>query len=213
MGAPTWTNLVALSALQGPPGDPATDTKQVKRNSADTEGYLNAKLQAGVEGVKSNPVVGTTQRLNNGSFTGNANNWTVPAGMAYSGNTVVKNGNGVGALTQTSAQMLTPLIAYETITITYTITGLTGNITPSIGGRTLTTRTTSGTFTETVTILDTTQLAFTPSNTARWTSIDDIILATAYTGGDVQLQNQNVATAMQHSLASPAVEWEAQGWT
>jgi hypothetical protein len=41
-----------------------------------------------------------TNKVTNGTFTGNANSWVVPTGWAYSSNTIVHNSNGTGSLSQ-----------------------------------------------------------------------------------------------------------------
>lgn len=114
----------------------------------------------------------SSELLTNPNFTGNATGWTVPAGMAYSSNSVSKTSNGTGALTQS----VTPHITSE-YELTYTLSNVTaGTVTPSWGGFTGTARSANGTYTERfVATSSTSTLAFTPSNTARFT-IDTISL-------------------------------------
>ena len=107
----------------------------------------------------------------NGTFTGSATGWTVPSGMAYSSNSVSKTSNGTGALTQTFSSPV-----YREYCLTYTISAMTaGTVTPSIGGFTGTTVSANGTYKERFVATSNTQLAFTPSNTARFT-IDNVSL-------------------------------------
>jgi hypothetical protein len=136
----------------------------------------------------------------------------VGSGWAYSSNTIVKNANGTAVLSQASGSMVTPLVTDELLTLTFTISNLTvGSVTPSIGGVTLTTRSTNGTFTETFRITSTAALTFTPTNTARFT-MDNVSLKLAYSGGATQAVNAASATST-YSHYSPPVEWEAQGWS
>jgi len=109
--------------------------------------------------------------LTNPNFTGNATGWTVPSGMAYSSNAVSKTSNGTGALTQN----ITAYIQREYL-LTYILSNVTaGTVTPSVAGVTLTARSANGTYTERFVAISSAQLAFTPSNTARFT-IDTISL-------------------------------------
>lgn len=114
----------------------------------------------------------SSEIISNGSFTSNATGWTVPSGMAYSSNSVSKTGNGTGALTQAIAPHITT--EYE---LSYTISNWTvGTVTPSWGGWTGTAVSANGTYTERFVVSSSTStLAFTPSNTARFT-IDTISL-------------------------------------
>lgn len=114
----------------------------------------------------------STELVTNGTFTGSANGWTVPSGMAYSSNAVSKTGNGTGALSQT----ITADITSEYL-LTYTISNWTvGTVTPSFGGWTGTAVGANGTYTERFVVTSGTNLlAFTPSNTARFT-IDTVSL-------------------------------------
>lgn len=110
-----------------------------------------------------------SEQLTNPNFTGSATGWTVPAGMAYSSNSVSKTSNGTGALTQSVS--LYNLREYQ---LTYTISNHTaGTITPSVGSFTGTAVSANGTYTERFVITSTAVLAFTPSNTARFT-IDSV---------------------------------------
>lgn len=111
-----------------------------------------------------------TNYVTNGTFTGNANSWTVGSGWAYNANAVDKSSDGTATLSQ--ATTITPKagLTYE---VTYTISNWTvGDITVGFGGGTAATRTNvgNGTFTDIiVATADTGSLTFTPSNTARYT--------------------------------------------
>lgn len=110
-----------------------------------------------------------TEIVQNGTFTGNANGWSVPSGMAYSSNSVSKTSNGTGAL----AQNFNGYLQREYL-LTYTISNWTaGTVTPSMAGFTGTAVSADGTYTERFMATATTVINFTPSNTARFT-IDNI---------------------------------------
>ena len=131
--------------------------------------------------------VGSTlgsEKMTNGTFTGNANGWSVGSGWAYSSNTVVHSSNGTAVLSQTSGSMVSTVIIGETYSLSYTISGWSvGTVTPTIGGVTLTARSADGTYNEKFVAVSTTALVFTPSNTARFT-IDTVTLKKV-TGGVV----------------------------
>lgn len=114
----------------------------------------------------------SSEILNNPNFTGSASGWTLASGWAYSSNSVSKTSNGTGALSQGISPHITT--EYE---LSYTISNWTaGTITPSWGGWTGTAVSANGTYTERIVPTSvTTGLAFTPSNTARFT-IDNISL-------------------------------------
>jgi hypothetical protein len=117
-----------------------------------------------------------SEKITNGTFTGSASSWTLGTGWAYSSNTVQKNANGTGTLSQTSAAMATALVPYEIYQLQYTISSWTvGTVTPSIAGVTLAAVSGNQTYTEYFTALSTADLVFTPTNTSRFT-IDTISL-------------------------------------
>lgn len=108
--------------------------------------------------------------ITNGTFTGSATGWTLGTGWAYSSNTVLKNADGDGTLSQTLA-----IQAGSKYVLTYTVSARTvGSVTPSCGGVTLSTRSANGTYTEEFTAVSTADLVFTPTTTARFT-IDNVI--------------------------------------
>lgn len=124
-----------------------------------------------------------SELLTNGTFTGSAAGWTVPAGMAYSANTVVKNADGTGALTQA----LTNMDIGGMYVITYSITvHSAGTVVLSLPSNGITFNYQDGNYTATEVFMATSAtdtLTFTPSNTARFT-IDTISLK-KITGGDL----------------------------
>src|SRR3989338_9430576 len=135
-----------------------------------------------------------TEKVTNGTFTGAATSWTLGTGWAYSANTVTKNADGTGTLSQTSAAMATALVPGETYALTFTVSSLTvGSFVPSVGGQTLQTiyfrsTTGSGTFTQYFVATSTADLVFTPTNTSRFTL--DTISVKKITGGDLYFQGK-----------------------
>jgi hypothetical protein len=127
------------------------------------------------------------EKITNGAFTSDATGWTVGSGWAWGTSSVAKNANGTAALSQASSSMATPLVAGEWYTLTYTVSGWTvGTVTPSCGGVTLLTVGGNGTYvSQPFKAVSTADLAFTPSNTARFT-IDTISLKKVQ-GGDLSV--------------------------
>jgi hypothetical protein len=88
--------------------------------------------------------------VSNGTFTGNANGWTLGSGWAYNSNAVDKS-TGTGVLSQTTS---TAPISGRTYNITYTISNFSvgGNLTIGFGGATTVRNiTANGTYTDQVT--------------------------------------------------------------
>lgn len=117
------------------------------------------------------------EKLTNGTFTGSATGWTLGTGWAYSSNTVVKNADGTGTLSQ-------PAVTYSynipaigvTYALTFTISAYSvGSVTPSVGGATGTSVSANGTYTQYFTATSITAPTFTPTNTSRFT-IDTVSL-------------------------------------
>lgn len=133
-------------------------------------------------GIKALTVYGgVTEKVLNGSFTGNANNWTVGSGWAYSANSVSKTSNGTATLTQSGVAA-----ANQIIEVTYTISNWTvGTVTATLGGVSMTARSANGTYTERIYTTNNSALSFTPSNTARFTI--DNVSAKLLTGGHIRL--------------------------
>lgn len=206
--AATWTDLIALSALEWPPWDAATDTKTVKRSNTDsTDGFLNDKLLEGVEGVVTTPKAGTVEIITGGDFA-SSSGWTVPSGWTISGGVATHGSNGTGALSRSIT-----LVIGELCVFTYTISGLTtGNVTPTVNGIPMTTRSANGTYTEYFRATATsTTVQFVTTNTARL-SIDNASIKLAYIEGGYTAKNTNAATAA-YSQYSPPVILEGQGHT
>lgn len=141
-----------------------------------------------------------TERVLNGGFTGNANNWTLNSGWAYSSNSVSHSSNGTGVLTQSMSN----IVKGKMYKLTYTISGWTvGTVTPTCGGNTLTARSANGTYTEYfVNTNANAAISFTPSNTARFT-IDNVSVV-EFSGGNVNTgtvntQSLNVASSTSNS--------------
>ncbi len=130
-----------------------------------------------------------TEKLTNGTFTGNATSWTLGTGWAYSSNTVTKNADGTGTLSQTSAAMATAIVPGEVYQLTFTMSGSPiGTVTPSIAGVTLpATGSTNFTYIMLFRANSTADLVFTPTNTSRFT-IDTISLK-KLSNGDLAVSN------------------------
>lgn len=108
----------------------------------------------------------TDQIAGRGAFTGAATGWTLAAGWAYGTNNIGHTGDGTG----TAADDTLAAVATRVYDVTYTISSLTvGTVTVSLGGATGTARSANGTYTDTLTATTTAGLAFTPTNTARFT--------------------------------------------
>lgn len=104
-----------------------------------------------------------TEKVLNGSFTGNANNWTLNTWWTYSGNRVWHTANGTGVMTQS----ISPVIG-ELYKVTFEIQDLTvGSVTVTMWGVTLGTYSANGVYTVRVRATNTSALTFTPTNTAR----------------------------------------------
>jgi len=113
--------------------------------------------------------------LTNGTFTGNADGWTMDLDdWTYAGNAVDKDQDGTTLLYQVVGAEQGSI--YE---LTYTLSGAgwVAGVTPSLGGVSGTKQTAVGTYTECITCGDVLggALLFTPDNASRFT-IDDISL-------------------------------------
>jgi hypothetical protein len=112
--------------------------------------------------------------VTNGTFTGNANSWTLGSGWSYNSN-AVDHGAGVGTLSQTTTFAAQ---ANRNYLVSYQITNYTvsGTLTIGFGGGTATTRTISGngTYVDFVTATGTGDLIITPTTALRCT-IDNVI--------------------------------------
>lgn len=124
--------------------------------------------------------------VTNGTFTGSATGWTVGSGYAYSSNTVVHSSNWTATLQQSLS-----VSHMREYLLTYTISGWTvGSVTPSVTGYTGTAVSANWTYQERfVASAATITLAFTPTNTARFT-IDNVSVKPLI--GTSQASNLNV---------------------
>lgn len=117
----------------------------------------------------------------NGTFSGNANGWTLTAGWTYANNKVSHLSAGTTTITPS-----TPLVAEigKTYTITYTISDHTGagtnNVTASFGGANGVARSGNGVWQDTITAVTTGSLYFTPVTGFRG-SIDDVSIGAPIT--------------------------------
>ena len=112
-----------------------------------------------------------TNKITNGTFTGGSTGWTYDdADWSYSANTMVKDQDGTGTLSQASADMATPLVIGETYLLTFTISNWTvGGCTITCGGETRSYQLANRTVKITFIATSTASLVFTPTNTARFT--------------------------------------------
>jgi hypothetical protein len=110
-------------------------------------------------------------RVRNGTFTGNADGWTLGSNWAYNSNAIRRTANA----SITTASQTVHCLAGVPYSVVYTIANYSaGTVTVSVGGATGTPRSANGTYTETLypTTSDGT-LAFTP-NAACALDIDDV---------------------------------------
>ena len=85
----------------------------------------DVEMAGSLTGVTDLSLVGNTtgtEKLINGNFTGNANNWNLGTGWTYNTNLIRKDVAGTGTLTQTSANMNTSIIAGETYNLSFETT-------------------------------------------------------------------------------------------
>jgi len=76
----------------------------------------------------------TTTNLTNGSFTGNANSWTLD-NWTYSSNTIVKTSGSAGTATQTAANLAVALVEGLTYRLAFTVSSYaSGVLVATIGG-------------------------------------------------------------------------------
>lgn len=162
---------------------------------------------------------GTPQALQLGEmvwnrfFTGGANFWTLTTGWAWSADTMLKSGDGLGTLSQT---MQKAPVAGRSYRVIYTVSSRTaGSVTVSVGGTAGTTRSANGTFTETLVATNTDGLVFTPTDTARFTidnvsvvevlqsfTLDDTLEGAMYHGGNVSPDYKSILNAMMISATA-----------
>ena len=129
-----------------------------------------------------------TELISNWSFTGSATGWTLKSGWAYSSNTVLHNSNWTGVLSQNAG-----IQAHREYLLTFTISSLTaGTVTPSIGWVNGDVISANGTYAVRIAtwINATALIAFTPSNTARFTI--DTVSVKQLSGGKINTGELNV---------------------
>lgn len=123
----------------------------------------------------------------NGTFTGHADGWTVPAGFQYSTNAVQHASDGTGALAQA-----VPVQADIIYQVRYTVSGwVVGTAQVALGGTPGKVRTGAGAFQEDLAAVNTGALTLTPSATARW-AVDNVSVkqtGTVYPGVDAWFEN------------------------
>lgn len=189
------------------------NTAKVKGTNGTAIGSYAISSETDVTSIGKNVYVLDTQtlgseKITNGTFTGSSTGWTLGTGWAYSSNTVTKNADGTGTLSQSSASMVTPLVAGEMYYLRYQISSFTtGTFTVSCGGVTFTANTTDITsesnvqgngWEEIFVAQNTNALTFTPSNTSRFT-IDNVILKKVTAG------NNTVVGEVRTPLVAPMV--------
>lgn len=115
-------------------------------------------------------VTSASEQLTNGTFTGNANDWTLASGWAYNSNAVDKNAGGTGTL----AHNTFAAVAGHTYRLTYVISNWTaGSVQPRIGSQGGASVGANGTYAELITAYDTAGFSFTPTDDARLT-VDNV---------------------------------------
>jgi hypothetical protein len=110
------------------------------------------------------------ERLLNGTFTGAATYWTLGTGWAYGSNKAQKNADGTGTLSQIPSP---PIIPGKTYKLVFDVLDWTvGDVVPSLGGVTGTTRSANGTYTQNFLATNYNGVSFAPTDTSRF-SIDN----------------------------------------
>jgi hypothetical protein len=137
-------------------------------------------------------------KVTNGTFTSNANGWTLGSGWSYNSNNVkITPGAGLGTMTQDCS-----VVAGETYILSYAIGSYAaGSVTASCGGVTLSTYSSTGTKTQTFTATSSGILTFTPTDTANMT-VDTVVLTRVLTFKDVKLKNCDITGYYAAGFAS-----------
>jgi len=129
-----------------------------------------------------------TETLTNGTFTGNANNWTLGANWAYASNAVTHTAGSTATLSQLSASQAVALQNAHLYRVKYTVSAMTaGSVTAKVGTTgTGTAVTQDGTYTEDLVCSGSLDFIFTPTNTFDGTidnvSVKEIKVATIPNG-------------------------------
>jgi len=123
--------------------------------------FMNSEYVTGLNFTfKVDCLSAITDLVSNGTFTGVTTDWTLGAGWAYETNDIRRSASTVTTMTQ--AMSTTPGFPYIVV---YTISSYSaGGVTVSLGGTDGTQRTANGTYTETITPVNSTDgLVFTPT--------------------------------------------------
>jgi len=153
-------------------------------------GYVDAEGYGTFKGYISSE--GTTygsEKITNGGFTTVTTPWELGTGWSYFPSIKVqKDSDGTGTLYQSPGNMTSAPVIGETYRVSYeTILFTAGSVTPSFAGVTLTTRNTTGTFTENIVANTTEGISFLPTLTSRF-QIDDVSI-TKVNAGDLYVSN------------------------
>jgi len=130
-----------------------------------------------------------TDKVINGTFTGNANSWVVPTGWAYSSNTIVHNSNGTGSLSQNVG-----IVAGKQYRLTLTMSARTvGGINIYAGGTNVGVITSNATaYTWSFLALDDSNLFLEPTiSTSRFTLDNIKVEEVRYTAGNILVGDYN----------------------
>ncbi|MFA7301583.1 MAG: hypothetical protein WC069_04690 [Candidatus Shapirobacteria bacterium] len=134
-------------------------------------GTTVASVESPTSLTLSNASTADIAYLTNGSFTGNADGWTLTAGWSYGSNAVAHT----AGITTLSATTLNIVIG-GVYTLTFTISGMSaGTVTANLGGVAGTARSANGTYIQAFTATTTGTLIFTPTTTFNGT-IDDVFV-------------------------------------
>jgi hypothetical protein len=131
-----------------------------------------------------------TEKVANGTFTGNATGWTLGAAWHYDSNTIAKDGDGVTTASQAIADMTTGFVIGETYLLNYDVAfTVAGTLTPSMCGVTGTAVSADGTYAQAFTCTAATgNLTFTPAAAATRLTVDNVKLIkneSGFTNSDI----------------------------
>ena len=139
------------------------------------------KMKGSIDGTRfmdlGTATITTTEKVTNGTFTGNAGSWTLGAGWAYGSNAVGKT-SGVGTMVQAVASMASLPVIGETYLINFEMTAWTkGSPTVTMGGATGVGKvvTATGVYAVELTAVNATgDLTFTPAATDDAYTVDNV---------------------------------------
>ena len=143
--------------------------------------------------------------INNGTFSSDSH-WEKGTGWTISGGTARVDSTSAGTLSQTGANLAIPIVAGYTYRLVYSIVSwggaMSGSVTPSCGGVTLTTRSAYGTgYSETFTATTTDGLVFTPTSTAKF-NLDNVSLHRVCSIKNLNMTNADFGVVQNASLDS-----------